>query len=116
MIIKRDFVDANRYYFDTGQCSIKNGWAQVDSPQDASYYGAWANPERLQIFSYVEGDCILCSAESPEEFAAEVRNIDAWNRQHQDRGIMIDTFMSPDLDAAFTALGLADYLYQEQSQ
>jgi hypothetical protein len=29
---------------------------------------------------------------------------------------MIDTFLKPDLDAAFIALGLADYLYQEQSQ
>jgi hypothetical protein len=116
MIIKREFVDANRYHFDAGQCSFSNGWAQVDSPQDAWYYGVWANPTTLQVFSYVEGDCILCSAESPEEFAAEVRRIDGWNREHQGKGIMLDTFLKPDLDAAFVALGLADYLYQEQPQ
>jgi len=116
MITKREFVDANRYHFDAGQCSIKNGWAQVDSPQDASYYGVWANPEKLQVFSYIEGDCILCSAESPQEFAEEIQRMDAWNREHQGKGIMLDTFLNGSLDAAFIALGLADFLYQDQEQ
>jgi hypothetical protein len=111
MIIKREFIQTTRYQFDTGMCSLKNGWAQVDSPQDASYYGIWANPKTLQVFSYVEGDCLLCSAESPEEFADEIRRIDAYNRESQGEGIMLDTFLNPDLDAAFSALGLADYLH-----
>jgi hypothetical protein len=111
MIIKREFIQTTRYQFDTGMCSLKNGWAQVDSPQDASYYGIWANPKTLQVFSYVEGDCILCSAESPEEFAEEIRRIDAYNRESQGKGIMLDTLLNPDLDTAFIALGLNDYLY-----
>ena len=32
------------------------------------------------IFSYCEGDTTLKEAASPEEFATELREIDAWNR------------------------------------
>ena len=32
------------------------------------------------IFSYCEGGTTLKEAASPEEFAAELREIDAWNR------------------------------------
>ena len=48
----------------------------------ASYFGTWANPTRLLIFSYCEGDTTLEEAASPEEFATELRAIDAWNRAH----------------------------------
>ena len=44
-----------------------------------SYFRTWANPTRLMIFSYCEGDKTLKEAASPEEFAAELREIDAWN-------------------------------------
>ena len=48
----------------------------------APYFGTWANPTRLMIFSYCEGDTTLKEAASPEEFAYEPREIDAWNRAH----------------------------------
>ena len=50
--------------------------------QDASYFWTWANPARLMIFSYCECDTTLKDAASPEEFAAELRDIDAWNWAH----------------------------------
>jgi len=33
------------------------------------------------IFGYCEGDTTLKDAASPEEFAAELPEIDAWNRE-----------------------------------
>ena len=54
------------------------------------------------IFSYCEGDTTLKEAASPEEFAAELREIDAWNRAHGH---------GPAMKAAFEGLGLAEMLH-----
>jgi hypothetical protein len=80
MKITHEFCPGDRYTYDFGLCSYENGWAQVDTTQDASYFGTWDNPTRLMIFSYCEGDTTLKEAASPEEFAAELREIDSWNR------------------------------------
>ena len=50
MKITREFGPGDRYVYDFGLCSYENGWAQVDTAQDASYFGTWANPTRLMIF------------------------------------------------------------------
>ncbi|MDP3960286.1 MAG: hypothetical protein Q8Q26_09575, partial [Pseudorhodobacter sp.] len=84
--------------------------AQVDTAQDASYFGTWANPTRLMIFSYCEGDTILKEAASPEEFAAELREIDAWNRAHGHGPARIVPGLDPSMKAAFEGLGLAEIL------
>ena len=39
MKITREFAPADRYVYDFGLCSYKNGCAQVDTAQDASYFG-----------------------------------------------------------------------------
>ena len=46
----------DRYSFDFKLCTPKNGWAQVDTSQDASYFGTWANPFERKTVSYCEGD------------------------------------------------------------
>jgi len=61
-----------RYEFDYGECSLGNGWAQLDSSQDASYFGTWANPQKLEIFSYVEGDCCRTTCDNAKEFVSEI--------------------------------------------
>ena len=111
MKITREFAPADRYLYDFGLCSCANGWAQVDTAQDASYFGTWANPARLMVFSYCEGDTTLKEAGSPEEFAAELRGIDAWNRAHGYGPAKIDPGYDPAIKAAFEGLGLADMLH-----
>jgi hypothetical protein len=111
MKITREFAPGDRYTYDCGLCSYKNGWAQVDTAQDASYFGTWANPARLAIFSYCEGDTTLKEAASPEEFAAELREIDAWNRANGYGPARIDPGFAPAMKEAFEAIGLADLLH-----
>ena len=77
----------------------------------ASYFGTWANPTRLMIFSYCEGDITQKEAASPEEFAAELREIDGWNRAHGYGPARIDPGPFPAMKAAFEGLGLADMLH-----
>jgi len=41
--------ETSRYAFDFRLCHFKNGWAQLDTRQDASYYGNWINPVTRQL-------------------------------------------------------------------
>jgi hypothetical protein len=49
----RGFEMTNRYTFDFGTCSPQNGFAQVDTGQDAYYFGTWANPEKENGFRFL---------------------------------------------------------------
>jgi len=93
--ITREFNPADRYTYDFGLCSYENDWAQVDTAQDASYFGTWANPTRLMIFSYCVGDMTLKEAASPEEVTAEQRDIEDWNRAHGYGPARIDQGFDP---------------------
>ena len=46
----------DRYKYDFRQCKPSDGWAQLDTKQDAPYYGNWINPLTLETLSYCEGD------------------------------------------------------------
>ncbi len=102
---------SERYKFDFGACSIKRGWAQVDTEQDASYYGNWANPESLKMFSFVEGDLTLKQAETEQEFVEEIRSFVAWcgTTGYAFKGI--DPGLGEDIAGRFKALGLGDLLH-----
>lgn len=111
MKITRAFVAVDRYHFDFGPCSYENGWAQVDTRQDASYFGIWANPAQLMIFAYAEGDTSHKEAADAAEFAAELRAIDEWHRRHGYGPARIDPGFDPAMKAEFEKLGLGDLLH-----
>ena len=111
MKITREFCPGDHYIYDFGVCSYENGWAQVDTAQDASYFGTWANPARLMIFSYCEGDTTLKEAASSEEFADGLREIHKWNRANGYGPARIDPGLDPAMKVAFEVLGLADFLH-----
>ena len=111
MKVTREFALTDRYICDFGLCSYENGWVQVDTAQHASCFGTWANPTRLMIFNYCEGDTTLKEAAAPEDFAAEPREIDAWNRANGYGPVGIDPGFDPVMRAAFEGLGLADILH-----
>ena len=69
---EKTFVDADRYVFDFNYCSHKQGWAHLDTDQDASYHGQWANPSKLQLVSYCEGDVTVTTCTTSDEFRAEI--------------------------------------------
>ena len=63
------------------------------------------------IFSYCEGDRTLKEAASPEEFAEELRETDAWNRAKGYGPARIDPGFDPAMKVAFEGLGLAEMLH-----
>ena len=111
MQIKRSFMPADRYLFDFKKCTTDKGWAQVDTSQDASYYGTWANPFKLITLSYCEGDITECQAENEAEFCAELQKTKDWNNENGLRFLGIDPGFDPELKARFISLGLSELLH-----
>ena len=50
------FVHGDRYQYDFDICSCANGFAQIDTGQDAGYYGNWINPTDRIVIIFAEGD------------------------------------------------------------
>lgn len=111
MNITRDFAHADRYKYDFGLCSIKNGFAQVDTSQDAPYYGIWANPFKLIIFTYCEGDCTTEIAENVEEFVKAIQNLKAWHEDYGHKFYGIDPGFNEPLERQFQKIGLGHLLH-----
>ena len=74
----KEFVEADRYLYD--RLLFSEGFATIDSAMDASYYGNWADPTRLVLFSYIEGDCETTECETIDEFKAEILRVCDWLR------------------------------------
>ena len=105
------FYDGNRYAFDFGVCSVKNGFAQVDTSQDAPYFGTWCNPYTRTIISYVEGDVYKNVYETDVAFTAALYDMKRWNDDMGHRFLGIDPGFDGDLKTAFVNLGLSDLLH-----
>lgn len=102
--------DTTRYEFDFKLCSYTHGWAQLDTTADASYYGNWVHPDKLQIVSYVEGDVTVTTCDDDAEFVRELRSAIDW---HRERGsfLGIDSMCSEAIEAHFVRLGFENDLY-----
>ena len=101
---------ADRSQLDCRLCRPAGAWAQVDTTQDASYYGVWTNPETLQIVTYCEGDITVQTADSEAEYVEAVRNLHIWNVE---RGFWkgVDALCNAKIVAAFHRLGLEALLH-----
>jgi hypothetical protein len=47
-----EFAEADRYRYDLNECA---DFAQVDTSQDAAWFGIWACPVRRVVFSLLRG-------------------------------------------------------------
>jgi len=110
-VIENFLPDTERYLFDFKLCTFKKGYAQIDTDQDAWYYGNWANPEQLIIVSYIEGDLYTSIADNKKEFIAEIRKMEKWNKEQGYTKFRIDPGLNPQLAGKFKALGLEDLLH-----
>lgn len=68
-------VDGSRHQYDWG---LPADFAQLDTSEDASYYGNWASAQRLTLFSYCEGDCTTTVCETAEEFRHQIDEFQAF--------------------------------------
>jgi hypothetical protein len=107
-------LDSERYAFDFGGCSYERGWAQVDTNQDASYFGVWTNPTERKIFTFAEGDTTLVECDTDAEYQTAILSTLLCYRLRDGGHAKIDVCIyHPDhpLRGRFVALGLASYLH-----
>ena len=112
MKITRDFRPlSDRYSFDCGTCSYPNGFAQIDTRQDASYFGTWTAPAKRTIVNFCEGDVTTTVCETDAELVQQLRELAAWNDERGYGPMKIDAGLDDELRQAFETLGLADLLH-----
>lgn len=111
MEVIRTFAPGDRYEYDFRRCTTARGWAQLDTSQDASYFGQWVNPSSREILCYCEGDVILTRCDDDGELQAQVAEIKRWNTEQGHRFIGIDPGFNEALRTALGAAGLGQYLH-----
>ena len=109
---EEDFMEhIERYHFDFGECSAALGYAQVDTSQDAPYFGIWTNPTTLTTVSYMEGDVYRDTAESVEEYVDYIRKMksdyDAMGRPIKG----IDPMLNSEISNRLIEIGLGDFIH-----
>lgn len=104
MKVDRYHKPGDRYEYDFDRCNYKAGWAQLDTRQDAWYYGNWANPLTFELMSYTEGDVAHTRCDDEADFKVALAGTIKWHRDNQ-YFIGIDPMCDEKLVAAFTRLG-----------
>jgi len=77
--IDRGSHQADRYYYD--RTLLAQGWQQYDTEEDAWYFGIWINTEKLETFTYAEGDTSHVIAPNVEAFRAELARLYQYHPQ-----------------------------------
>ena len=71
--IDRGSHQADRYHYD--RTLLAQGWQQYDTEEDAWYFGIWIHTEKLETFTYAEGDTCHVIAPNVEAFRAELARL-----------------------------------------
>lgn len=107
MKIEKSFnPNGSRYEYDFDKCSTKNGWAQIDTENDTSYFGNWINPVEMKILSYLEGDVIEKTASTKEELIKEIKKMKDFYEK-----VNIDPGLNEELERELIKIGLKEYLH-----
>ena len=107
-----DFMEGiERYHFDFGECSHHFGYAQVDTSEDAPYFGIWTNPTTLTTVSYIEGDVYRDIAESVEEYVEHIRTMVANYEKMGTKVKGIDPMLNTDISNRLIDIGLGDFIH-----
>ena len=73
----------DRYVYDFKLCRGVDGWAQLDTRQDASYYGNWVHPTQFKLMSYSEGDVTLTECQDEADFIETLRICIDWHSERE---------------------------------
>ena len=97
-----------RYIFDN---RLPSDYAQLDTSEDASWYGNWASAQRLTFISYAEGDCVITKCETVEEFKEEFKSFLSFCDRIGYEFLGIDPgWLSPNKDQ-WHKIGLNEFLH-----
>tara|TARA_R100000234_G_scaffold106211_1_gene76739 strand:+ start:295 stop:636 length:342 start_codon:yes stop_codon:yes gene_type:complete len=105
MKTQKTFCNSDRYIFDYDICSFKKGFAQIDTTEDASYFGNWVNFKSLELITYCEGDLTINKCDNKEEFKNQLLKVVSWYKENKSF-IGIDLMLSDEIKKDFNNLNL----------
>jgi hypothetical protein len=74
--------DLNRYHFDNSECNpARTDFCQIDTWQDASYFGIWADPVGLRVVKFIESEVYRHEFETEAAFCEKIRSVLKHNRR-----------------------------------
>jgi hypothetical protein len=103
--------DGTRYAYDAAL--IRNGFAQLDTSEDASWYGNWASAQRRTLVSFVEGDLTTTTCDTIEEFRQEFDRFTQFCERVGYRFLGIDPGLNhtPEILQPWQEAGLAELIH-----
>jgi len=113
MKTQKTFCNSDRYTFDFNMCSYKKGFAQIDTTDDASYFGNWVNFKSLELITYCEGDLTVIKCDDVKEFKEQLLKVVSCYKKNKSF-IGIDLMLSDEIKKDFNNLNLDKefYLYK----
>ena len=117
MTIKKEtfFESIDRYAFDFDMCKFSKGFAQLDTSDDASYFGNWVNFREYKIVSYCEGDITIETCENAEEFKELLKKTVDFYKFKAESFKGIDLGFDERIKEDFNKLGLDKNYYLHKS-
>ena len=103
--------NTDRYLFDFTLCTYEKGWAQVDTEQDAPYYGTWANPFTLEFVNYCEGDVTHLKFEKAFDFYSHIKEFANWHNEVGWKFMGIDPGLRLAMWSQFIGLGMREFMH-----
>ena len=102
--VESALIDVNRYTFDF---RLGRAWAQIDTKQDAPYYGTWTEPAARMLIAYREGDVHFRRFGDDDSYTRYLTQLFEAN----DRYTGIDPMCRAHLTDRFKRLGLGRLLH-----
>ena len=117
MTIKKKtfFESIDRYTFDFNMCRSSKGYAQLETSEDASYFGNWVNFRDYKIVSYCEGDITIETCSNKEEFKKLLKKTVDFYKFNQENFKGIDLMDNKEIKEDFKKLNLDNSYYLHKS-
>ena len=110
MKTQKTFCNSDRYVFDFKYCKSSDGYAQLDTKEDAHYFGNWVNFKSLELITYCEGDLTVVKCDNVEEFKQQLLKVVSWYKDNKSF-IGIDLMCSDEIKENFNKLELDKNYY-----
>jgi len=111
MKTQTSFANTDRYVFDFKYCKSSDGYAQLDTSEDAHYFGNWVNFKKFEIVSYCEGDITVTNCDDKEEFIKELKRTVDFYKFNQENFKGIDLMCNENIINDFNNLNLDKEYY-----
>lgn len=111
MKTQKSFANTDRYVFDFKLCKSKDGYAQLDTTEDAHYFGNWVNFRKFEIVSYCEGDITVTHCDNKQEFIKELKRTVDFYKFNQETFQGIDLLCNENIINDFNNLKLDKEYY-----